>query len=48
MPAIPASLIPRTYTVGVRRTPNQIDSDVTCSRLCDQRKITKILKDKQG
>ena len=27
-------------TLGVRRTPNQIDSDVTCCRSCDQGKIT--------
>jgi len=27
--------------VSVRCTPNQTDSDVTCSRLCDQGKITK-------
>jgi len=33
------------YTAGVRRTPNQTDSDVTCSRPCDQGKITKRLKD---
>jgi len=33
-----------TYTVGVGRTPNQMDStDVTCSRSYDQRKITKRL-----
>jgi len=31
----------RTYTLGVRHTPNQTDSDVTCSRACDQGKITK-------
>jgi len=38
-----------TYSVGVRRTLNQTDSaDVTCSRSCDQRKITKRLKDNQG
>ena len=31
-----------TYTVGVRRIPCQTDSaDVTCSRSCDQGKITK-------
>jgi len=30
-----------TYTLGVRRTPNQADSDVTYSRSCDQGKITK-------
>jgi len=38
-----------TYTAGVRRTRNQTDSaDVTCSRSCDQRNITKRLKDNQG
>jgi len=25
----------------MKRTPNQTDSDVTCSRSCDQGKITK-------
>jgi len=34
------------YTLGVRRTPNQVDSDVTCSRSCDQEKIIK--KEKIG
>jgi len=39
----------RVFTLGVRRTPNQTDSDVTCSRSCDQWKITKKeLKDSQG
>jgi len=33
--------MPGTYTLGVRRTPNQTDSDMTCSRSCDQGKITK-------
>jgi len=33
----------RTYTLGVRRTPNQTDSGVTFSRSCDQGKITKKL-----
>jgi len=28
-------------TLGVQRTPNQTDSDVTLSRSCDQAKITK-------
>ena len=38
-----------TYTLGVGRTLNQIDSaNVTCSRSCDQRKITKRLEDNQG
>ena len=43
--------IPGTYTLGVRRTPNQTDSDVTFSRLYDQGKITekawKIIMDAQ-
>jgi len=30
-----------TYTLGVRRTSNQIDSDVTFSKSRDQGKITK-------
>jgi len=29
------SSIPETYALGMRRTPNQTDSDVTCSRSCD-------------
>jgi len=38
-----------TYTLDVRRGPNQTDSDVTCFRSCDQRKIAKKeLKDNQG
>jgi len=35
------SSITGTYTVGVRHTSNHTDSDVTCSRACDQGKITK-------
>jgi len=35
------SSIPGTCTLGVRRTPKQIDSDVTFSRSYDQVKITK-------
>jgi len=35
------SSVPGTYTLSVRRTPKQIDSDVACSRSCDQGKITK-------
>jgi len=31
------------YSISV-----QTDSDVTCSRSCDERKITKRLKDNQG
>jgi len=30
------------YTLGERRTNNQTDSDVTCSRSCDQDKFTRI------
>jgi len=30
-----------TYTLGVRRTPNHSDSDVTFSRSCDRGKTTK-------
>jgi len=44
MPVILSFFIPGTYTVGVQHTPNQTDSDVTCSRSCDQRKITKIIE----
>jgi len=33
--------IPGTYTLGVWRTPNRTDSDVTFSRSRDQGKITK-------
>ena len=36
-----ATNLPGTYTLGVRRTRNQTDSDVTCSRSCDQGKILK-------
>jgi len=36
------SSIPDTYTLDVQQTPNQIDSDVTYSRLRDQGKITKM------
>jgi len=36
-------------TLGVRRAPNQTDSNVTFSRSCDQGKITKkLLKDNYG
>jgi len=37
MPVILTFFNTRTYTLGVRRTPNQTDSEVT---FCDQRKIT--------
>ena len=41
--------MPGIYTRGVRRTPNQPDSDVTSSGSCDQGKITKkSLKDNCG
>jgi len=33
--------MPETYALHVQRTPNQADSDVTCSRSCDQGKATK-------
>jgi len=36
------------YTLGVWRTPNQTDSDVTFSRSCDQGKSQKDLKDVYG
>jgi len=42
------SSVPGTYTLGVRRTPNQTDSDVTFSRSCDQGIIKKELKDNYG
>jgi len=32
------SSIPGTYTLGVRHTLNKTDSDVNCSRSCDQGK----------
>jgi len=35
MPVIFTFFNTRDYTLGVRRTPNQTDSDVTCSRSCD-------------
>jgi len=41
MPVIFTFLMPGIYTRGVRRTPNQPDSDVTSSGSCDQGKITK-------
>ena len=41
MPVIFTFLVPRAYTLGMRRTPNQADSDVTLSTPCDQGKITK-------
>jgi len=41
MPVIPSFFITRDNTLGVQRTPNQTDSDVTCSKSCVQRKITK-------
>jgi len=43
MPVILSFFITRDlyYTLGVGRTPKQTDSDVTCSRLCDQGKIAK-------
>jgi len=41
-----ASSLPGTFTLGVRRTPNQTDSDVTCSRSRDQGKITKRMERK--
>jgi len=31
-----------TYTLGMRRTPDQTDSDVTCSGSCDQGKIARM------
>jgi len=34
-------LQPGFFILGVRCTPDQTDSDVTCSRSCDQGKITK-------
>ena len=37
------SSIPRTYTLGVRRTPNENDSDVTFFKSCDRGKIRKII-----
>jgi len=40
MPVI-LSFIIMGFTLAVRRTPNQTDSDVSCSRSCDQGKITK-------
>ena len=40
MPVI-LSFIIMVSTQGVRRTPNQTDNDVSCSRSCDQGKITK-------
>ena len=39
MPIILSLFINRA--LGLRRTSNQIDSDVICPRSCDQRKITK-------
>jgi len=33
------SQIPGTYTLRVWHTLNQTDSDVTCSRSCDQENI---------
>jgi len=49
MPVIPRLFITRDlHSISVRRTPNQTDSDVTCSRSCDQGKITEVLKDNQG
>jgi len=41
MPVIFTFLMSGTYTLGVRRTPNQTDSDVTLSTSFDQGKITK-------
>jgi len=48
MPVIFNFFNTRDLYCGVRRTPNQIDIDVTCSKSCDQWKITKRLKDNQG
>jgi len=48
MPAISASSLPGTYTLSVRRRPNQTDSDVSCSRSCDQGKITKRIERQSG
>ena len=41
MPVIFTFFNTRAYTLGVRHIPNKTDSDVTCSRACDQGKITK-------
>jgi len=41
MPVVSHSSTPVTYTLGVRGTPNQIDSDVTFSRSCNQGKSQK-------
>jgi len=41
MPVILNFFNTRDYTLDVRCTPNQTDSDVACSRSCDQGKITK-------
>jgi len=41
MPVILSFFITRDYTLDVRRTPIQTNSDVTCSRSCDQGKISK-------
>jgi len=40
--------VPGTYALGVRRTPDQTDSDVTCSRSCDKGKITEMIERKSG
>jgi len=40
--------VPGTYALGVRRTPDQIDSDVAFSRSCDQGKITEVIERKPG
>jgi len=37
------TFLPGTYTLAVRRTPDQTHSDVTLWRLCDQWKITKTI-----
>jgi len=39
--------MPGTYTPSVRRTPNQTDSDVTCSDRAIKGKSQKALKDNQ-
>jgi len=40
--------IPGTYALMVRRALNRTDSDVTCTRLCDQGKITKRIERQSG
>jgi len=40
--------VPGTYTLSVWRTPNQIDSDMTCSRSFDRAQITKRIERQSG